>query len=432
MGQTYQEIYGAEQSVIGCLLTDPSALGEIYEKLKPEMFRIKIFREMYLEFLRAYACHQAMDIILMTEKMKEYRYRPDEISSLLKECMSQAVTSVFIRQYAQCIIDTYKTAELQKLMQTVQASSDGIHAKMVQMMNGLEALLEDKCATGKKLSVIVQENRKQYFCPKEKSALQTGFAKLDNSIMLKGGDMIVLGARPGVGKSAFVTQMALNFSRQGKRVGFFNLEMQDDQVYERFVSSLSGIGLTRLQRAECYLGDEEERFRKANEYLSRQEIVISTGSKSVSQIRSESRYMDYDVIIIDYIQLIRADVRYQSRASEVGAVSKAIKALAMELKVPVIALSQLNRVSEMKQTKEPTMAELREAGDIEQDASIIILMWNLTEDRKKKGLKVDKNRQGEYGKMALRFNGNLMQFEETEEPMEEPSGWSKTRTTPFD
>lgn len=92
---------------------------------------------------------------------------------------------------------------------------------------------------------------------------------------------------------------------------------------------------------------------------------------TVSQIRNECRHLDLDCIVIDYIQLLRADIHYQSRANEVGAISKAIKALAMELNIPIIALSQLNRVSEMRQDKVPTMGELREAGDIEQDASII-------------------------------------------------------------
>lgn len=108
-------------------------------------------------------------------------------------------------------------------------------------------------------------------------------------------------------------------------------------------------------------------------------ILISSGAKSVSEIRNECRHQEFDCIIIDYLQLVKADVRYQSRASEVGAVSKAIKVLAMELNVPIIALSQLNRVSEVRETKEPTMGELREAGNIEQDASIIILSGSSAE-----------------------------------------------------
>lgn len=430
--ECYREVHSAEHSVIGCLLIDFSVISEICDRLKPEMFRTPILKEMYVEFLRAYDRQQKMDVVLLVERMKEAGHDPETVSCGLQACMNQAGTSVFIRQYAQKIIDAHTAKELGNLIRNVQNSPEEIQMKIGQMITGLEALREGETTTVRELAQIVAENRKKYFCQREEIPLCTGFGRLDDSILLQGGDVIVIGARPAVGKSAFVTQLALNFSKQGKRVGFFNLEMQEEQVYERFISSISGIGIKRLQRAECFLGDEEKKFLEANEYLSKQKIVISTGSKSISQIRRESRHMDFDIIIIDYLQLVRADVRYESRASEVGAISKAVKDLAMELKIPVIALSQLNRLSEMKQTKEPTMAELREAGDIEQDASIIMLLWNLDEERKKKGLKVEKNRQGECCKMALRFNGNLMQFEETEEPVKEPSGWSKTRTTPFD
>ena len=221
--------------------------------------------------------------------------------------------------------------------------------------------------------------------------------------------MIVIGARPGVGKSAFTSQIILEMAKAGKRIGFYNLEMSEKQVYERLLSNQSGIRLNRIRRAIQFLGDERERFERANKTLGKMDILISSGTKSVSEIRNECRHQELDCIIIDYLQLVRADTRYQSRASEVGAISKAIKALAMELNVPIIALSQLNRTSEMRETKEPTMGELREAGDIEQDASIIILLWNLdNEDKTRKGLKVDKNRQGELGKIVYRFDGNEM------------------------
>ena len=144
------------------------------------------------------------------------------------------------------------------------------------------------------------------------------------------------------------------------------------------------------------------------------------------------RHLDLDCIVIDYIQLLRSDIHYQSRANEVGAISKAIKALAMELNIPIIALSQLNRVSEMRQDKVPTMGELREAGDIEQDASIILLMWNIVDD--KKGLKVEKNRQGILSTEVLRFDGDNMQFIETDESIKEAAkGFRKAEEpTPFD
>ena len=129
--------------------------------------------------------------------------------------------------------------------------------------------------------------------------------------------------------------------------------------------------------------------------------------------------MNYDIIIIDYLQLVRPDDRYRgNRYAEVGEVSHALKALATELHIPIIVLTQLNR-STGDATIEPSMAEIRESGDVEQDASIIMLMWNLTEDRQTKGLKVDKNRQGKVGKEALKYAGDTMRFIETDEELEE-------------
>ena len=138
---------------------------------------------------------------------------------------------------------------------------------------------------------------------------------------------------------------------------------------------------------------------------------------------------NYDIIIIDYLQLLKADTTYRgNRAAEVGEISRAVKNLAMELNIPVIALSQLNRTTEMGTNKEPTMAELREAGNIEQDASVIMLLWNLDEnDRSKKGCKIEKNRQGECGKVVLKFNGDLMKFQETNESVQEAKEWKSSK-----
>ena len=300
-------------------------------------------------------------------------------------------------------------------------------------MQDLEALKESDTVKIHGLGEVVDTVSGNYFTDPEQSILYTGLPKLDDTLGgLEGGDVIVIGARPAVGKSAFATQIAMNLAKSKKQVALYNLEMSDKQVYERLLSRNSGIGLTRIRRARDFLGDEKARFERANESLRTIPLFIRSGSVSVSQIRNECRHLDLDCIVIDYIQLIRSDVRYQSRASEVGAISKAIKALAMELHIPIIALSQLNRVSEMRQNKEPTMGELREAGDIEQDASIILLMWNIVDD--KKGLKVEKNRQGVLSSEVLRFNGDNMEFIETSETVAEASrGFRRAKEpTPFD
>ena len=307
------------------------------------------------------------------------------------------------------------------------------YTKEAEMLQELEAMKENDTVKIHALNEIVDSISDGYFKEPDTEPLYTGLEKLDNTLGgLEGGDMIVIGARPAVGKSAFVTQIAINLADRKKKIAFYNLEMSDKQVYESLLSRKSRIGLNRIRRARSFLGDEKDRFDKANQELKKSTLFIRSGAVTVSQIRNECRHLDLDCIVIDYIQLLRSDIHYQSRANEVGAISKAIKALAMELNIPIIALSQLNRVSEMRQDKVPTMGELREAGDIEQDASIILLMWNIVDD--KKGLKVEKNRQGILSTEVLRFDGDNMQFIETDESIKEAAkGFRKAEEpTPFD
>ncbi len=416
----------AEQNVIGSLLMDMSCMDEIYNLLAPEMFASELLGRIYLEFQRGYDNRYPVNMVVLEQKLQSYI--PSHL--LLEElgrCAAQTMTSALIKTYADAVAKDYKARRLESILGSVKASPDRIDEQIGQLSEELEALLGNREAKPKTLAEVARENKGRYFAEDAAPKINTGFPKLDGLLGgLEGGDMIVIGARPAIGKSAFVTQIASFLSGQGKRVGFYNLEMQEKQVYERFVVSESGIGLTRLRRATNFLGDEKERFRRANETLEKKDnIVLMTGSRTVSGIRSESRHMGYDVIIIDYLQLLKPDKDYRgNRYAEVGAVSRAIKELAMELDIPVVALSQLNRTSEIKDTKEPTMAELREAGDIEQDASVIMLLWNLSQgDPSKKGCKIEKQRQGRTGKVVLKFNGDLMRFEETKESVKEAQKW---------
>ena len=418
----------AEQSVIGSLLMDQECIADVYSILEPQMFTVELFGKVYHEYQKAYDNHYDLSFSDIEQKLRSDSFPSDIIVEQLKTCLSSTITSVFIKRDADVIVNDYKAHRLDKFLNTIKVSPTNLKEQIRALQEELEVLQDKRQDKSKTLAEIAKENKGNYFKEREVKPLYLGFDKLDELLGgLEGGDMIVIGARPAVGKSALVTQITSNLAKQGKRIGFYNLEMQNKQVYERFVVSESGIGLTRLRRAIKFLGDEEERFNKANETLEKAEniVITSGGAKSVIDIRSESRHMDYDIIIIDYMQLLKSETTYRgNRAAEVGEISRSIKNLAMELNIPIIALSQLNRVSEMKETKEPTMAELREAGNIEQDASVIMLMWNLdTNDRTKKGCKVEKNRQGNTGKVVMRFNGDLMKFEETNETVKEASEW---------
>lgn len=429
--------YLAEQSIIGALLLDQNCMDDIYNMLSADMFTSELLGRIYLEYQKGYDNRYDVNIAVLVQKISSDNLPEYIILGEIKKCAIETVTSANVKSYAQVVVNEYKSRQTNFILNNVQIMPDKIDKQIGQIITDLEALRDGRNAHSSTLSEIVQENKSKYFTDNRKEQIYTGFSKLDDLLgALEGGDMIVIGARPGVGKSALITQIVTNIADQGKRIGFFNLEMTDKQIYERFVVAHSGIGLTRLRRATKFLGDEKEKFDKANNFLERKDnIVITTGDKAVSEIRAESRHMGYDVIIIDYLQLLRADNQYRgNRYAEVGAISREIKALAMELNIPVIALSQLNRVSEMRDVKEPTMAELREAGNIEQDASVIILMWNLSQDDKsKKGCKVEKQRQGQTGKIVLNFNGDLMRFEESDESVKEQQKWtSATESTPFD
>lgn len=418
----------AEQSIIGALLMNQECIADVSSILEPNMFKDALLGNIYQEYLRAYENGHETSLSDIEQRLRSDEYPSSIIVDRIRECMSSTATTALIKQDANVVINDYKAYRLDKFLNTIKISSTNLKDQIRAISEELEVLQDKKQEKSKTLAEITKEHKDNYFKEREVKPLYLGFSKLDEILGgLEGGDMIVIGARPSVGKSALVTQITSNLAKQGKRIGFYNLEMKNKQVYERFVVSESGIGLTRLRRAVKFLGDEEERFNKANETLEKAEniVITSEGNKSVSEIRAESRHMDYDIITIDYMQLLKAETTYRgNRVAEVGEISRAIKNLAMELNIPIIALSQLNRVSEMKETKEPTMAELREAGNIEQDASVIMLMWNLSQDDKsKKGCKVEKNRQGTTGKVVMRFNGDLMKFEETNETVKEASEW---------
>lgn len=424
----------AEKSIIGSILMDNDCMYKIYDKLKPEMFQWDFARDCYQEMLAMSDKGQNIDLLTIANRLVNHERSDAYIAEQLTDCVQIVQTSAFVENYADLVIKNHRSRVAKDIFSKVDLSPNAIDGSIAEMILRFEELQENIGVRSKSLAQIVKENQENYFNDRvKKDLVRTGFYNLDESLGgLEPGDVTVIAARPAVGKSAFTAQIITNIAKQGKRVGYFNLEMTENQVYERFLARLGKLQMSRIRRAKAFLKDEEESFKMANEEMSKLDVVISGGSKSISQIKTESRYQKFDVIVIDYLQLVKADRKFNNRSSEVGEISKSIKELAMQLKVPVILLSQLNRVSEGKETKEPTMAELRESGDIEQDASNIVLLWNLSENRYFKGLKVDKCRQGEPIKEGLTFEGDKMCFEERiSESFEQFCKRAKTNETDF-
>lgn len=429
-------MFSDEKGLIGCILTEPQyGMPLVYKRIKAVMFTNDFCQDIYGCLTTLYDNGETISASEVARLLEDERRDKSEIAPFLLSCIESVATVLEIKGYANSIESEYKTKQLQSVINNTRFEANNIDSIIDELQITLEGLKENKRNEVKSLSQIADENKGNCFNDDVgKNLIRTGFRKFDECIGgFDKGEMIVIGARPSAGKSAFITQIICNIAEKGNSVGYFNLEMGNKQIYQRVVARYSGIDLSRIQHAKYFLRDEEERFNKANEKIKGlNNITVLTGASNLSEIKSECRHRKFDLIVIDYLQLIIPTRHFDSKAAEVGEISKQLKSLAMELNVPVVALSQMNR--KVSTTDEPTMSELRESGNIEQDASIIALLWNLNENGTLKGLKVDKNRQGTTFKEAMKFEGALMTFTETDITVKQAHGFNEAddMDIPFD
>ena len=411
-----------ENGIIGSLLIDPQNIYKIYDLVKAEMFESNLCQRTYKKILECFETGREFDGNIIANMLADKEISSEVYEKEFSEIIMDIPVSVLIDGYAKNLVADYKNRKANGILRTALTTEYLTEGSIENVICQLEELKQGKKQSSRKISEILKEYKDIYFTDanKEQTSLTTGLDKIDNYLILIGGDVTVIGARPAVGKSAFALQIAIANAIKGKKVGYFNLEMLDKQVLDRILANVSGLSLARVQKAISPLGEETEQYEKGKANINKMNLVISTGGKTDLDIKAECRHQGFDLIIIDYLQLVRSAKRCESRRVEVGEVSRSLKNLAMELDVPIVVLSQLSRNSEYKIDKEPTMADLRETGDIEQDASNILLLWNLSEnDKKYKGLKLDKNRQGELTSEVLEFNGDNMKFIESKETIEE-------------
>lgn len=407
----------AEKGILGCVLIDQSCIREIYGNLEPKMFVDEFCADTFREMLVMYDCGKKINLMDLAQQMEGRKYDTESVINQLKECLISSPSSVIAKNYAVTIIKEYKSRTLKELFSRVSLMPKDIDDTISECLLQLENLQKTEECGLKSIKQIVQENKDNYFIPdKPTSGIRLGFYKLDECFGdLAKGDVTVIGARPSAGKSAFVLQVIRNMCRKGLRVGYFNLEMREPQVYERLLSSIGGLSLLRIKNANAFLGDEQKNYDKANNEMSDYDLYISP-SRKVSRIKAECRHQEFDVVVIDHLQLTQSDKIWNgNRNGEIGENSREIKSMAMQLGCHVILISQLSRSVEHRDNKEPMLSDLRESGDIEQDASNVMFIWNLSDNDKYKaykGVSVAKDRQGVLMKEGLKFDGEHMQFQE--------------------
>ena len=428
----------AEQSVLGALMLDKNAVVQIADILSAQDFyhpqNAKIFEEM----LELYEKRQPIDILSVTSKLKEKQIIKEVGgSSYLSKLVDMVPTSAHIAHYAKIVKDKKVLRDL------IHASAD-ITEKAFGIGGDLEETLD---AIEQKIFSISQRSISQKFTlvrdelPKTierieklqrgelgQGGLATGFQKLDNILSgLRPSDFIVIGARPSVGKTSFALDIARHIGVKEKQpIGVFSLEMSKDQILDRLVSAEAGVPLWQLRSGRLNNEEHLPLIQLAYDRLSQAPIFIDdTPSPNILQMRSMARRLQTEcglsAIVVDYLQLIQPRLNNDNVVQQITEISRNLKALGRELNVPVIALSQLSRAVEQRDSRAPRLADLRESGSIEQDADVVILMYRKTPNDKHDSndpsrniatFNVAKHRNGPLGEFELFFDSEKASFKD--------------------
>lgn len=435
-----KEIKEAERVAIGkilkSLLSDDSGetvIQEVAEKLEPKHFENLIYRNIYSAILSLYNQGKTVDFTGILSEAVTEEIPETSVSEVIRVSIVDTITTVGLENDIEAIINNYKWRRAKEICGSASGRKQTADERIADVINQLSELLQGIDNHDQTLTEIIEENVEQYFTKNKKPRLLLGFRDLDRLVTgLDDTDLFVIGARPATGKSAFALSLALNVAKAGHKVYFFGMEMSKQQIYERLIAQESKIEMNQVRNAtEFRNAEERQAFMLANQRLKLLDNLIISDSSGLkpSDIRRKCKNIpELKLIVIDYLQLMSSDRMNVNKAVEIGYISMELKRIAQDLHVPIVILSQLNRAVEARQDPEPKLSDLRESGQIEQDANIIGFLYNTeTEDSDStqrirdgskesqqyiKGFSIAKNRQGVTGRIYYKFNGALQTFYE--------------------
>ncbi len=415
----------AEKAVIGGIFLKQNALTDIAEFLFPDDFYNKELKLIYRAILELYTENKAIDPILILEKNKNIK------NNTFYEVIESVQTAANIIEYANIVKDKAKLRKLQdSATQIVEMTSDE-EETTENIIDRSEALIFKIAENNNTRNVIsikdmmnseFQRLQNVYDNKGVTTGVSSGFSDFDQ--MTNGfnpSDLVILAARPAMGKTAFALNLALNAAKANNSILIFSLEMSSSQLLQRFLAMESGIGLQKI-RTGFLSSDDWGRMGLASEALMKTQLNIADlPNATVLEIRAVARRMKaagkLDMIIIDYLQLIRSsNGKNENRQQEISDISRSLKGIARELDVPIIALSQLSRAPEQRADRRPVLSDLRESGAIEQDADMVAFLYRddyYNEESEAKGITeiiIGKQRNGPVGTVKLRFFHELTKF----------------------
>jgi replicative DNA helicase len=440
----------AEEAVIGSLLIDPDAVLKVATSLKPEDFFVETNQLIYQACLSLYQRNEAINQITVAhELMRQNRLEEIGGAAYLSHLISIVPTSLHVEYYAQIVSNA---AVMRRLIAAAgQIAAIGYEAgpDVESSLNKAEDILFQVRARQRPRDFVpIREVLGQYFeeagqptAPREEQIAQvlTGFTALDDFLGgLQRADLIVLAARPSLGKTSLALNIARNAAiNQRACIALFSLEMSREAVVQRLLSGESGVD-SRSIRLGRFNAADEVKIMEASGILSETPIYIDDSPQlRVIDIRSKARRLHFersiDLIIVDYLQLIQGDGRNETRVQEISNITRALKTLARELDVPVLAVSQLSRAVEWRASHVPQLADLRESGSIEQDADVVLFIyrddmyytpeeWGKLHDIEKEpyprgiaDIHIAKHRNGPLGQIKLRFLSKIAKFDNLEQ-----------------
>lgn len=434
----------AEKSLLGCLMIDKNAILKVVDFLQAEDFYRGIHQEIYRACRELFEKGEPIDLLSVSNRLKEKGIL-EEIggNSYLTELINTVPTASHVLNYA-------KIVQRKRILRDLISASQEIEQIGYNETEDINVLLDQ---AEKKIFSIAQKGFTHEFIPVKSDleaafqridalskgdgklrGLPTGFTDLDNILAgLQKGDLIILAARPTLGKSALACNIAANIAISQKvPVGIFSLEMSRDQLVDRLISSISGVDLWRLRTGKLSAEGEDNdfvRIRNALDILSEAPIYIDDAAASnVLQMKAMARRLQAEkglgLVVIDYLQLMDPLNPNASPVEQVSENSRALKSLAKELDIPVLVISQLSRAVEMRSPQIPRLSDLRQSGTIEQDADVVIFIYK--EDRyrpetMRKGIAdiiVAKHRNGPVGQIELYFDERIVSFRNLEKGIE--------------
>ncbi len=423
----------AERSVLGSMLIDPEAVETASEIIKEEDFYARQNGILYQTMLEMHRKGTAIDPVTLQAKLREKNLPPELYSDeLIRELITTVPTSANIKSYANIVAE-------KSLLRTMIRANEEIAGNCYAESEEMESLL-DKAE--KRIFEISQRRTANNFVPIKEivlnamdkieqasrikgnvTGLSTGFTDLDNRTAgLQPADFILIAARPSMGKTALVLNIADYLTMHENRcVGIFSLEMSKEQLVNRLLAMQSHVEAQKIRTGDMTENEWAEVIESAGNIGDSRLIIDDTPAITVAELRSKCRKykleFGLEIIIIDYLQLMSGSGRSgDSRQQEISDISRSLKALARELNVPVVALSQLSRAVESRPNHRPMLSDLRESGAIEQDADLVMFIYRddyYNEDSEKKGIAeiiIAKQRNGPIGTVELSWQPSLTRF----------------------